>query len=378
MHTFLARRSGLPFLVVAGVLWGTGGVLGTLLARASGLSPVSIAVYRLGVGGLLLLGLLAARRRPLPRTRAAWIRLVIVGALAATFQACYFSAVSLTSVSVATLVTIGTAPAMVLVGEQLTGRRRIDRQSVAVLALALLGLALLVGFPSGTADPAHLAAGIGFAVGSAAAFATFTLVCAVPVPGLDEFTTTGVGFTLGALLLAPVAAATGRLSFAPDARSVILLLLLGAVPTALAYICWFRGLVDVRPATAAMTALLEPLTGAVLGALILGDRLGWVGVLGATMLGGAVLLAGIAERRSGPTLVPAAPSVASPLHRQPLHLTRESAMTDPAAPTGPEPVPTGDFPLHVLEEDETVPPRPEEEAAEAARAVPAERTVGER
>ena len=244
-----------------------------------------------------------------------------------------------------------------LVGEQFTGRRRIDRQSVAVLALALFGLALLVGFPSGAADPAHLAAGIGFAIGSAAAFATFTLVCAVPVPGLDEMTTTGVGFTVGALLLAPIAAVSGRLSFTPDVTSMLLLLLLGAVPTALAYLCWFRGLLDVRAATAAMTALLEPLTGAVLGALILGDRLGWIGVAGAALLGAAVLLAGLAERRSGPTLVPAAPT------------PRESAMTDPAAPARPEPepVPEGDFPLHVLEDDETVPPRPEEDAAEVAR-----------
>ena len=39
-------------------------------------------------------------------------------------------------------------------------------------------------------------------------------------------------------------------------------------------------------------------------------------------------------------------------------------MTDPSHPSG-------DFPLHVLEDDETVPPRPEEEIADADRAEPA-------
>jgi DME family drug/metabolite transporter len=37
---------------------------------------------------------------------------------------------------------------------------------------------------------------------------------------------------------------------------------------------------------------LEPLTAAVLAALLLGDRLGAVGVTGAVLLGAAVILAG--------------------------------------------------------------------------------------
>ena len=105
-----SRDSGLIFLVAAGLLWGTGGLLGTLLARETGLGPAAVAVYRIGIGGLLLITVLALARRPLPRGRAALRRLIAVGALAATFQACYFTAVSLTSVSLATLVTIGALP----------------------------------------------------------------------------------------------------------------------------------------------------------------------------------------------------------------------------------------------------------------------------
>jgi drug/metabolite transporter (DMT)-like permease len=70
------------FLVAAGVLLGTGGFLGTLLARATGLTPTAVAVYRLGVGGLVLIAVLAAVRRPLPRGRQAIRRLLAVGALA--------------------------------------------------------------------------------------------------------------------------------------------------------------------------------------------------------------------------------------------------------------------------------------------------------
>jgi DME family drug/metabolite transporter len=63
---------------------------------------------------------------------------------------------------------------------------------------------------------------------------------------------------------------------------------LGLVPTALAYAAYFRGLVRAHPVLAALSALLEPLTAAVLSALLLRERLGVVGWCGAALLVGAL------------------------------------------------------------------------------------------
>jgi DME family drug/metabolite transporter len=41
-------------LVLSGLLWGTGGLIGTLLGRAAGLSALSVACYRLLAGGGLI------------------------------------------------------------------------------------------------------------------------------------------------------------------------------------------------------------------------------------------------------------------------------------------------------------------------------------
>ena len=54
--------------------------------------------------------------------RAAWTRITVIGLLAAIYQSCYFTAVSLTSVPLATLVTIGAAPVIVLGADRVTGR----------------------------------------------------------------------------------------------------------------------------------------------------------------------------------------------------------------------------------------------------------------
>ena len=118
------HRNGLWYLIFAGALWGAGGLTGSLLARHTGLASPAVAAYRLGVGGLLLVLFFLLGRRPLPRGRRAWARIAVVGALAAEFQAAYFAAVGRVSVSLATLLTIGAAPLLVLAAEAATGRRR--------------------------------------------------------------------------------------------------------------------------------------------------------------------------------------------------------------------------------------------------------------
>ncbi|WP_422771207.1 DMT family transporter [Plantactinospora sp. WMMC1484] len=304
MHTSTAplaaarRRSGagLWFLVISGTLWGTGGLTGTLLRQDTGLSPIAVAGYRLAVGGALIVCLLVVTGRRPPRGRAAWSRIAWYAVLAAVYQTCYFCAVSLTSVSLATLVTIGAAPMLVLAVEAVTGRRRPDRSTAATCALAVGGLAALVGLPAGGFGPLAVFSSTLLALVSAAGFAAITLLGARPVSGVDDLAGVGYAFTLGGLLLVPVAAGTGGLGFDPAPAALALLVALGTGPTALAYLLYFRGLRTVRPGTAALLALLEPLVGAVLAALLLGDRLGPVGVFGAVLLGVAVARAARSSR----------------------------------------------------------------------------------
>jgi drug/metabolite transporter, DME family len=285
-------RSHVLFLILSGLLWGTGGVTGTELGRVTGLSALAVAAYRLLAGGGLIVvfrtaaGRRAGRRWPAgPGTRAAWTRVAVTGLLAAAFQGCYFSAVSLTSVSLATLVTIGASPVIVQVVERIRGRGR--RGAARATVLALCGLGLLVGLPSGGFGYSAVLASAALATLAAAGFATLTLIGASPVPGLDDLTVTGFGFTLGGLVLLPLAA-LGGLAFRPGPTSITLLIALGTGPTAVAYTLYFRGLRGAPPGTAALLALLEPLTATVLAALLLGDRLSVAGVAGAVLLLAAV------------------------------------------------------------------------------------------
>jgi len=218
----------------------------------------------------------------------------VIGLLAAFYQSCYFTAVSLTSVPLATLITIGAAPVMVLGAERVTGRPG-GRLAVVTTGLAVVGLGLLVGLPSGFRETAVLASA-GMSVLSAAGFAAITLTSSRPVPGLDDLTMTGFGFTIGGLLLMPLAQLAGGITFRPGPAVIGLLIALGTGPTAVAYTLYFRGLRTAAASTAARLTLLEPLTGAILAALLLGERLSTTGIAGAAIIGAAVILTVQADR----------------------------------------------------------------------------------
>jgi drug/metabolite transporter, DME family len=277
-------------LVLAGALWGTGGLTGSLLGREAGLSPLAVAAGRLGTGGLLILVFLLGTRRPLPRGRHAWARIAAIGLLAAMFQAAYFAAVAQVSVSLATLLTIGSAPVLVLIAEGIGGRRQVGPAALGTAGLAVAGLVLLVGVPGEELDRTALLAGSGFALLAAGGFAAMTLLGGRPVAGLDDLAATGLGFTLGGAVLAPAALLTGAGTARVTPAAAGLLLLLGLGPTAIAYAAYFRGLRTTPAGTAALMALLEPLVGTALAVLLLGDRLTPAGLAGAGLLIVALVL----------------------------------------------------------------------------------------
>lgn len=284
-----SRGAGAFNLLAAGVLWGTGGLAGAVLAVRAQLHPLSVASYRLLLGGgfAVLLLWLTGGSRLLPRTGAVTRRLLTAGILLALFQACYFASVTLTSVSIATMTTIGSAPVFVALGDAVRERRLPSISTVLSVAGALLGLVLLTWSPEDVADRWNLVAGVVCALVSGAGFATLTLVTRSQVEGLDPLRTTAFGLLVGGLLLLPLGLLSGMaLPVRLDVLAVAAYL--GVVPTALAYLAYFRGLRRSQPVLAALAALLEPLTAALLAAVLLGERLGITGWCGAALLAGTI------------------------------------------------------------------------------------------
>jgi DME family drug/metabolite transporter len=92
-----------------------------------------------------------------------------------------------------------------------------------------------------------------------------------------------IGFSVGAIVLAPFVFAAG---LHPHAQPVAwaLLVYLATVPSFVAYFFYQRGLRDVPASMATIVTLLEPMIAAVLAWFFFDERLGWNGLIGGALL----------------------------------------------------------------------------------------------
>jgi DME family drug/metabolite transporter len=287
VQTTTSSNRGAWMVLAAGVLWGT---TGTAQAFApAGATPLAIGAVRLLVGGTALL-LFALVRRQLRARGWPWLPTLTVIAGIALYQVCFFAAVARTGVAVGTVVAIGSAPMLAgLLGLVLLGERPTRRWFLATL-LAVGGCTLLVAAGSGQESTLHVdALGVLLALGAGAAYALYTIASRELLRVQPPDAVTAVAFFGGALLLLPLLLFVD-LSWLAEPRGLLVALHLGLITTALAYMLYIRALLTVPTATAVTLALMEPLTAATLGVLLLGERLTLVAVAGVMLLLAGLLI----------------------------------------------------------------------------------------
>lgn len=277
-------RKGVGFVLLAAMLWGT---TGTSQAFApAGFDPMVIGTLRLAIGGgvmlllvLLQSGLTQLKGWPLKTTLAA-------AAFTALYQACFFAGVAKTGVAVGTIVGIGSAPvAGGILGYFFRDERPGKVWFVATL-LAVVGCIVLT-FSSG-GDVVIDLVGVGLAVVAGIAYAANTLVLKGLLEDHEPNAVIAVVFSLGALMLAPLLIGCD-IAWLAAPRSIVIVLHLGLVATALAYWLFTRGLQRIPVATAVTLSLAEPLTAGLLGLFVLGELLNSLSFLGI-----ALILSGLA------------------------------------------------------------------------------------
>jgi drug/metabolite transporter, DME family len=270
MHQRASTRRALVLVVLAALAWGTGGPTGALLTQYAGLTPLATSFWRLAAAACWLALLVACRRTPVrPQLVANPLRHVLSGVGLAVCQLGYFTAIPRVGVGIATVIALGAAPILITVAAR-------ERFTPALFA-ALAGLALLTA-TTGTSNLVGIAAAITSAAG-------YSLTTLLNRNSPDAVTTALLGFTAGALFLAPFAALPTTLT------GWFLIAYFGLVPTALAYTLFYAGLRGLSASTASVIALLEPLVAAAIGIFAFHEHLTPTALAGA-----AILLLAIAIR----------------------------------------------------------------------------------
>jgi DME family drug/metabolite transporter len=299
-HITLNAAAARTHVLIAAVLFGT---TGTAQALGPSLDPLAIGAARILIGAALLaaVALASGARRAAARPSA----ILLAGACVAVYQATFFAALDETGVAVGTVVAIGSAPAFAgLFARAFAGEALRWRWAFAT-ALACGGVCLLVLGGGAGAEVSTL--GVGLALVSGAGYAGYAVASKrmLAAGGSPEAVMASV-FGAGGLLLLPIFALVpaGGL-FQPGGAA--LALYLGAIPTALAYVMFARGLKRIGAGETATLTLAEPLTAAALGVIALGERPSAAAAAGAALvLSGLAVLALWPARVSGGSALPRA------------------------------------------------------------------------
>lgn len=283
---------GVWYVLAAAVLWGTTGTSQGL--APAGVASTTIGAVRLVVGGLALLTLAILRGSFKGGKRWPIFGTLISAFFIAGYQLCFFAGVARTGVAAGTMVAIGTAPVAAGILGYLIRREHGGLRWMAATLLSVVGCILLA---AGGGELQNNAIGIVLALGAGLSYAAYT----VSIKGLlDQHApdaVMAVVFCLAALLLSPLLF-TSYLGWLAEPRGMAVALHLGVLATAVSYGLFARGLKSINVGTAATLSLAEPFTAAILGVVILRERLGLLQVSGVVLLFSGLVFLALGEKKA--------------------------------------------------------------------------------
>jgi drug/metabolite transporter (DMT)-like permease len=293
------RQAGLLGLLAA--LWGASYLF--IKYGLDDFSPAWVVFLRTALGALVLLVVVLVQggetRRALGDVRRRpWLALLLgLLAIAAPFLLISYGEEHVPSGLTAVL--IAPAPLFVAALAPLIDRSEAIHGSQALgLIVGLAGVALLVGVET-VATFAEFASAVGI-LAAAACYALSGFIVKNAYRGVPAVTTSCISVGAGALLALPFAVATPP-THAPGLRSVLSLLVLGALGTALAFVIFYRLIAEVGAGRAALVTYLVPPLSLTYGAVLLGET-----ITAAAVAGLLLILAGVAlaARRPAATAAP--------------------------------------------------------------------------
>jgi drug/metabolite transporter (DMT)-like permease len=293
-----APLGGTGAVALAACLFGTLGPI-SRAAYDAGLTPLAFAFWRAAIGTLALaalLGFLRARGRERVPWRAlpprAIAALALAGGTSLVLNLAIFSAFQRTSIA---LVLLGfyTYPALVAVAAVALGEERLTRMRAVALALALAGMAVVV-LGGTTGGGAFDGLGFGLALFGSALQALYVLLGrrgfrAIPT---EEATFGVIGLTAAGYLALIVATGGSEVATLPlrDPAALPPLLWAGIGGAAVPALLFLLAIRSIGPTKTSIVALLEPVFGAFLAALLLAEGLAPVQVAGGVLVLAAAAL----------------------------------------------------------------------------------------
>ena len=285
---------GILFVILAGVCWGS---IGLFIRRfnAAGLYSMDMVVLRsVSTCLFLFLFLLFYDRSLLKiRLRDIWCFLGTGIVSMVFFNYCYFTLISLSSLSVAAVM-LYTAPVFVMLLSAFLFHEKITGKKILALIMTVLGCVFVTGV-IGDAASLSLRA-ILFGLGAGLGYALYSIFSRYALQrGYHSFTISLYTFFFASLAALPLVDPGRILSVAASGPFMLFFsIVCGLVTTAVPYIVYNFGLSSMENGKAAIIASIEPVVATLIGFFVFHETLTLGNLAGILLVLGAIAVSNLA------------------------------------------------------------------------------------
>ena len=290
-----AEKSALFSLIFSMFVFGTIGIFRKYIPLSSGV----LAMARGFIGAAFLVLVILIRREKMSGEAIKKNLLLLIGS-----GACIgfnwillFEAYRYTTVATATLCYY-LAPIFVILVSPLVLKERISLRKLACVLVALAGMVFVSGvLNAGFTGLAELK-GVLFGLSAAVLYASVILMTK-RLGSISAYDKTIVQLICAAVVLIPYVLWTGELSAVVwEARTVLLVLVVGILHTGVSYALYFGSMAHLKAQTVAIFSYIDPMVAIFLSAFLLHENMDGLTILGAVMILGAAFVSELPEKKT--------------------------------------------------------------------------------
>ena len=292
-------RFGPVLIIIAGIFWGSMGIFVRRLG-IYGFNSIQIVCIRVTLAALVFSLILLFKDKSGFRISPKDILLFLGLGFGSIlfFTVCYFTAITLMSLSTAAIL-LYTSPVWIMLMSVLFFHEKLDRRKVIALILAFGGCVLVSGI-SGEKMPLM---GILVGLGSGIGYGLYSILGTIALRKYSPYTVTTYTFitaAIGSWVICRPVDMISRFSKAANPGMLILFSVLTALVTAvIPFLAYTLGLRTVEASKAGIIATIEPMVATLIGIIVFSEPLTLLSGIGILLILSAVIILNLKHKDRG-------------------------------------------------------------------------------
>jgi drug/metabolite transporter (DMT)-like permease len=275
-------------LVILSVLWGATFYFAAIALRE--LPPFTLVLARCAVAAMVLIPLVLAMGLKFPATRKGWQDFVMMAILnnIMPFSLIFYAQTTISGGLASVL--NASAPLFALIVASVFAGEKLGWNKLAGILIGITGVAILIGPEAIAGKPASVLA-MCAVIGATLCYGLSSIWGRrlVTYPAVVSAASQMICSTLLLLVIAGSVDRFWRLPI-PSQATLLAVLGVGILSTALAYVIFFRIMASAGPTNVMLVTLLIPFSSILLGTLLLGEHLELRQIVGALIIGSGLLV----------------------------------------------------------------------------------------